>query len=489
MGDRAERGARRLRRPERGPPGEPARVPVDACRNPRGTRVERPAVEGSRAGFRGADPDRSDVRAGPGVAADSSCAPPSIRSRRRSGRSLRQVRKPVKHLQQASGPLAETGTATAKSLADINRLFNAWAYNPPGSEEGYLFWTAWLNHNANSTAQLQDAQGPLARAVVLQSCLTADLAESLATAPAVHPDAAAVHERASERHRLSAGSELRPVPVLRTRHERERRWKLGLRASSGSSSRSASRSRASAWRCSCGSRSAARSRSSPRATDSPSRSTRRRSWRSSPTCASPGVSVGAVKSIELSGTGYADATIELDARVRADSRRTPTRILRQKTLLGETYVELTPGQQRVGLAAGGRHARSGSGLRLGPARRDLPGVRSADAGGVPGLDAGPGRVAARSRRGLLDRDREPRPRSPRRPTACCGCSTARTWPLADFVRNGGEAFGALSERSGQLSGTDPERGRRSLRRPPSATRSSPRSSGSSRPSCASRARR
>ncbi len=94
----------------------------------------------------------------------------------------RQVRKPVKHLQQASGPLAETGTATAKSLGDINRLFNAWAYNPPGSEEGYLFWTAWLNHNANSTAQLQDAQGPLARAVVLQSCLTADLAESLATA-------------------------------------------------------------------------------------------------------------------------------------------------------------------------------------------------------------------------------------------------------------------------------------------------------------------
>ena len=94
----------------------------------------------------------------------------------------REVRTPIKHLQQASGPLAKTSTATAKALGDINRLFNAWAYNPPGSQEGYLFWTAWLNHNANAAAQLQDAHGPLPRGVVLQSCVTADLAESLATA-------------------------------------------------------------------------------------------------------------------------------------------------------------------------------------------------------------------------------------------------------------------------------------------------------------------
>jgi phospholipid/cholesterol/gamma-HCH transport system substrate-binding protein len=91
----------------------------------------------------------------------------------------RQVRPPIKHLKQASGPLAKTTKGTAGALSDINRLFNAWSYNPQGAEEGYLFWTAWLNHNANSTAQLQDAQGPLARAVVLQSCATAILAESL----------------------------------------------------------------------------------------------------------------------------------------------------------------------------------------------------------------------------------------------------------------------------------------------------------------------
>ena len=55
-----------------------------------------------------------------------------------------------------------------------------------------------------------------------------------------------------------------------------------------------------------------------------------------------GVSVGKVKSITLADDGLADATIEVDSRyapVPANTRA----ILRQKTLLGETYVELTPG--------------------------------------------------------------------------------------------------------------------------------------------------
>ena len=55
-----------------------------------------------------------------------------------------------------------------------------------------------------------------------------------------------------------------------------------------------------------------------------------------------GVSVGKVKSIELDEDGLADATIEIDpkyAPIPADTES----ILRQKTLLGETYVELTPG--------------------------------------------------------------------------------------------------------------------------------------------------
>ncbi len=57
-----------------------------------------------------------------------------------------------------------------------------------------------------------------------------------------------------------------------------------------------------------------------------------------------GVSVGKVKAIELSDDGLADATLEIDpkyAPIPSDTRA----MLRQKTLLGETYVELTPGNR------------------------------------------------------------------------------------------------------------------------------------------------
>jgi phospholipid/cholesterol/gamma-HCH transport system substrate-binding protein len=94
----------------------------------------------------------------------------------------RQVRPPLRHLAQGAEPLGKTVASTSKTFADLNRLFNAWAYNPPAGEEGYLFWTAWLNHNANNTATFQDAHGPLPRGQVLQSCVTARRAEELAIA-------------------------------------------------------------------------------------------------------------------------------------------------------------------------------------------------------------------------------------------------------------------------------------------------------------------
>ena len=55
-----------------------------------------------------------------------------------------------------------------------------------------------------------------------------------------------------------------------------------------------------------------------------------------------GVSVGKVKGIELSNDGLADATIEIDPKYAPIPSNTRA-MLRQKTLLGETYVELTPG--------------------------------------------------------------------------------------------------------------------------------------------------
>ena len=61
-----------------------------------------------------------------------------------------------------------------------------------------------------------------------------------------------------------------------------------------------------------------------------------------------GVSVGKVKAIELSEAGsYAEAEIEIDAKYAPIPTNTRS-MLRQKTLLGETYVELTPGDPATG---------------------------------------------------------------------------------------------------------------------------------------------
>lgn len=92
-----------------------------------------------------------------------------------------QVRTPVKHLRQASEPLGATTRGLRDSLSELNHLFNALAYNPPGPKEGYLFYLAWLNHNTNNMFLTQDAHGPLRRGLVLQSCNTAEIAEIFAS--------------------------------------------------------------------------------------------------------------------------------------------------------------------------------------------------------------------------------------------------------------------------------------------------------------------
>src|SRR6476661_2030870 len=60
-----------------------------------------------------------------------------------------------------------------------------------------------------------------------------------------------------------------------------------------------------------------------------------------------GVSVGKVKSIETQSDGRAKAVIQLDSRYAPIPKNTKA-ILRQKTLLGETYVELSPGDKSAG---------------------------------------------------------------------------------------------------------------------------------------------
>jgi virulence factor Mce-like protein len=161
-----------------------------------------------------------------------------------------------------------------------------------------------------------------------------------------------------------------------------------------------------------------------------------------------GVTVGKIKDVALGEDGMAHAEVELDARyapIPSDTRA----VLRQKTLLGETYMELTPGTE------GDNPLPEGGAL---PAANVAPSVqldeifrtfnkptraafqvwmqqqalafrgRGADFSAAIGL-LPPFEEAANRVLRILDTQRQ---------------------AVRQLVRNGGETFNALSERRGQL---------------------------------------
>jgi phospholipid/cholesterol/gamma-HCH transport system substrate-binding protein len=96
---------------------------------------------------------------------------------------VRAARKPVSDLAAAAGPLARATPQLTTIAKKINRLGNMVAYNPRGAEpppatlpgtpprdEGYLYWLAYLSHNANSVFQSQDGAGLYRRIYFTESC-------------------------------------------------------------------------------------------------------------------------------------------------------------------------------------------------------------------------------------------------------------------------------------------------------------------------------
>ena len=82
----------------------------------------------------------------------------------------RDVRPVVRDTRRAAEDLAEVTPRLANSFDVLNSLLDTLAYNPPGSEEGFLFWGAWLNHLSAQIFQQQDAHGPVRRGLVILSC-------------------------------------------------------------------------------------------------------------------------------------------------------------------------------------------------------------------------------------------------------------------------------------------------------------------------------
>src|SRR3954451_1710798 len=88
-----------------------------------------------------------------------------------------QVASPVHHVAQISQGLGVATPGLKTGFTRLNTGLNALAYNPPGSDEGFLFYVPWLNHDLTTNYLLQDAYGPIRRGLVLVSCSTAFTAE------------------------------------------------------------------------------------------------------------------------------------------------------------------------------------------------------------------------------------------------------------------------------------------------------------------------
>ncbi|MEA2478675.1 MAG: phospholipid/cholesterol/gamma-HCH transport system substrate-binding protein, partial [Thermoleophilaceae bacterium] len=89
----------------------------------------------------------------------------------------RDARPAVRELRNTARQLKPVTPRLTRTFGVLNQLLNALAYNPPGSEEGYLFWASWVNHAGASIFSTQDAHGPVRRGLVLASCSSLGLLE------------------------------------------------------------------------------------------------------------------------------------------------------------------------------------------------------------------------------------------------------------------------------------------------------------------------
>ena len=91
------------------------------------------------------------------------------------------LRPAVADLEPATVDLVRTGKV-------LNYVANELGYNPPGPEEGYLFWTAWFVHNASSILTTEDAHGATWRGLAMVGCST--FGQVVGSNPALAPLAA-----------------------------------------------------------------------------------------------------------------------------------------------------------------------------------------------------------------------------------------------------------------------------------------------------------
>jgi phospholipid/cholesterol/gamma-HCH transport system substrate-binding protein len=91
----------------------------------------------------------------------------------------RNLQPVAKDLDPATQKLNSATPDLSQSFQVLNYVVNVLGYNPPGDDEGFLYWLSWFAHNAASALSQQDAHGAAIRGLVLTSC------SSIAAQPAV----------------------------------------------------------------------------------------------------------------------------------------------------------------------------------------------------------------------------------------------------------------------------------------------------------------
>ncbi len=87
----------------------------------------------------------------------------------------------VRQLKPAAINLADATPNLSKSFVVVNHLANMLGYSPGGAQHGYLWWLAWLDHNARTVFSIQDANGVLRPLFLQASCASLNqIAQGLA---------------------------------------------------------------------------------------------------------------------------------------------------------------------------------------------------------------------------------------------------------------------------------------------------------------------
>jgi phospholipid/cholesterol/gamma-HCH transport system substrate-binding protein len=94
----------------------------------------------------------------------------------------RDVQPTIKILKPANRDLAKLTPDLAKSFGVFNSFVNGWAYNPPGNDESFLFYTIWGVHIAASAFTSQDAHGAFRRGLILTTCRSLGVLQSVRAA-------------------------------------------------------------------------------------------------------------------------------------------------------------------------------------------------------------------------------------------------------------------------------------------------------------------